>query len=123
MKEENNHQSTNETDLSFKQFLSGNILNREAIRKHLWFGLFIVSLSFLYINNKYKTEGLLISIIRLQNEVKELRDKSVSYAADLMSLSRESEVIKLVNEKNMNLQELTMPPEKIEIKKQKLNGH
>jgi len=117
VKEESNQESTNETDLSIKQFLSGNILNREAIRKHLWFALFIVSLSFLYINNKYKTEGLLISIIRLQNEVKELRDKSVSYAADLMSLSRESEVIKLVNEKKMNLEELRLPPEKIEIKK------
>ena len=70
-----------------------------------------------YINNKYQTEGLLINIIRLQNEVKENRDRSVSYAAELMSLSRESEVIKIVNEKNLNLQELKMPPEKIEVKK------
>ncbi len=120
VKEENTQDDSNgskEADLSLMQFLSGNILNREAIKKHLWYALFVVLLSFIYINNKYKTEDLLINIIRLQNEVKELRDRSVSYAADLMSLSRESEVIKIVNDKNLKLQELTMPPEKIEIKK------
>jgi len=104
-------------EMNLMQFLSGNILTKDIIKKHLWYFLFIVSLSVLYINNKYQTEGLLINIIRLQNEVKECRDRSVSYAAELMSLSRESEVIKIVSEKNLNLQELTSPPEKIEMKK------
>jgi len=104
-------------DYNIMQLLSGNILTREIIKQHLWYFLFLVALSVIYINNKYQTEGLLINIIRLQNEVKESRDRSVSYAAELMSLSRESEVIKIVNEKNLNLQELKLPPEKIEIKK------
>jgi hypothetical protein len=117
---ENNLNSSNgskEVDLSLKQILSGNVLTREAIKKHIWYVLFLVLLSIVYINNKYKTESLLISIVKLQNEVKEVRDRSVSYAADLMSISRESEVIKIVDEKKMNLQELKLPPEKIEIKK------
>ena len=111
------NKGSKEADLSIMQFLSGNILTREAIKKHLWYVLFLVLLSVVYINNKYKTESLLISIIRLQNEVKEVRDRSVSYAAELMSISRESEVIKIIEEKNLSLQELKMPPEKIEVKK------
>jgi cell division protein FtsL len=120
VKEESKVDNSNEPiggEYNIMQLLSGNILTREVIKKHLWYFLFLVALSVVYINNKYQTEGLLINIIRLQNEVKENRDRSVSYAAELMSLSRESEVIKIVNEKNLNLQELKMPPEKIEIKK------
>jgi hypothetical protein len=108
--------NTNDRDLSLMQFLSGNILTRESLRKNIWFILFMVLLSVIYINNKYKTESLLLNIIRLQNEVKEYRDRSVSYASELMSISRESEVIKIIEEKKMNLQELKMPPEKIEVK-------
>ncbi|MFN8256834.1 MAG: FtsL-like putative cell division protein [Bacteroidales bacterium] len=104
-------------DITLMQFLSGNILNREFIRKNLWYILFVVFLSIVYINNKYRTEDLLMNIIRMQNEVKELRDKSVFYASELMSLSRESEVIKIVQEKSLNLQEIKLPPEKIEVKK------
>jgi len=112
-----NSKGSKGTDYSIMQFLSGNILTKDIIKKHLWYFLFLVALSVIYINNKYQTEGLLINIIRLQAEVKECRDRSVSYAAELMSLSRESEVIKIVKEKNLNLQELKTPPEKLEIKK------
>ena len=111
-----NKDKMKDSDLSLMQFLSGNILTSEIIKKNIWYILFVVFLSVVYINNKYRTEDLLLNIIRLQNEVKEMRDRSVSFAAELMSLSRESEVIKIVSEKSMNLQELKMPPDKIEIK-------
>ncbi len=115
---ENNKSSNfkNEKDFSLMQFLSGNILTRESLRKNIWFILFLVLLSVIYINNKYKTESLLLNIIRLQNEVKEYRDRSVSYASELMSISRESEVIKIIEDKELDLKELKMPPEKIEVK-------
>lgn len=105
--------------LNFKQFISGSILAQDAIKKHVWYILFVVFLAVIYINNKYKTEKIMIDIISLQKEVKELRDRSTTYASDLMSISRESEVIRMVDEKKVGLYELKMPPEKIVIKKEK----
>lgn len=119
MDENTNIESPKKKSLNIKQFLSGNILLQESIKKHLWYILFIVLLSVIYINNKYKTESILIEIIKLQDEVKELRDRSVSYASELMSMSRESEVIKLTEEKNVDLKELKLPPQKIVVKKEK----
>jgi len=113
----NNEQ--NKTNLSFKDFLSGSILTQKSIKKHLWYILFAVLLSVIYISNKYKTESTLVDIIKLQKEVKELRDRSVSYASELMSLSRESEVIKIIKEKEVGLEELKEPPQKIVVEKEK----
>ncbi len=116
MEENNKHKDKNKSGISFKDFLSGSILTQTSIKKHLWYILFVVALSVIYISNKYQTEGILVDIIKLQKEVKELRDQSVSYASELMSISRESEVIKLVNEKEVGLQELKVPPQKIVVK-------
>lgn len=114
-----NNKEEKKTNLSFKDFLSGSILTQTSIKKHLWYILFMVGISIIYISNKYQTEGIQVDIIKLQKEVKELRDRSVSYASDLMSVSRESEVLKLVEEKGVALQELKMPPQKIVVKKKK----
>ncbi|MDF1548947.1 MAG: FtsL-like putative cell division protein [Bacteroidales bacterium] len=117
MEASNQTETQKKANFNIKQFLSGNILVQESIRKHLWYILFVVLLSVIYINNKYKTESILVDIIRLQGEVKELRDRSVSYASELMSISRESEVLKIIERKNVDLKELKLPPQKIVVKK------
>lgn len=116
MEENNSNIEEKKKGLSFKDFLSGSVLTQTSIKKHLWYILFVVALSIIYISNKYQTESILVDIIKLQKEVKELRDQSVSYASELMSISRESEVIKLVNEKEVGLNELKVPPQKIVVK-------
>ena len=119
MEERNKNIEEKKTSISFKDFLSGSILTQTSIKKHLWYILFVVGLSIIYISNKYQTEKILVDIINLQKEVKELRDQSVSYASELMSISRESEVIKIIKEKEVGLQELRQPPQKIVVKKVK----
>ena len=104
---------------NIKQLLSGSILTHDSIKNQFWYILFIVLLAVIYINNKYKTEAVLIDIIKLQSEVKELRDRSVSYACDLMSISRETKVIEMIDEKHIDLKELKLPPQKIVVKKNK----
>ena len=116
MEENSKHNAEKKPGLSFKDFLSGSVLTQTSIKKHIWYILFVVALSIIYISNKYQTEGILVDIINLQKDVKELRDRSVSIASKLMSISRESEVTKLVNEKEVDLQELKVPPQKIVVK-------
>ena len=103
--------------LNLKQFIDGNIFVQDSIKKQTLYILFLVLLSVIYIHNKYKTEGLMVDILKTQKEVRELRDRSVDYASELMSLSRESEVVRMIESKNIGLKELKMPPEKIVIKK------
>jgi hypothetical protein len=103
--------------VNFKQFIDGNIFVQDSIKKQTLYILFLVLLSVIYIHNKYRTEALMVNILKNQKEVKELRDRSIDYASELMSLSRESEVIRMVEIKNLNLKELKSPPEKIIIKR------
>jgi len=115
-------ESENKKKWNFKQFIDGNIFLQGSIRKQTKFILFLVFLSIIYIQNKYKNEALLMEIYKTQNEVKELRDKSIIIAADLMSKSRESEVIEMIKQNNINLKELVSPPGRIIIKKKKSDG-
>ncbi len=102
---------------NFRQLIDGNIFVQDSIKKQTLYILFIVFLSVIYIHNKYETEGLLVEILQMQKQVKELRDRSVDYASELMSLSRESEVIKIIEAKNIGIKELKSPPYKIVVKK------
>lgn len=101
---------------SFREIINGDIFAREQLMKNLWFILFVVFLTVIYIYNKYQTENVLIEIIETQKEVKELRAYSVSNANELMSLSKESAVIRLVKKSKIDVKELKKPPEKIIIK-------
>jgi len=107
------------TAFSFKELINGDIFVREFLLKNIWYILFVVTLTIFYIYNKYQTEKILIEIINTQKEVKELKAYSVSNANELMSLSKESEVLRLVNENELNIKELKRPPEKIIVGKTK----
>jgi hypothetical protein len=107
---------------NLKQFIDGNIFIQSSIRKQTKFILFLVFLCIIYIQNKYRNEALLVDIINTQKEVKELRDRSINYASELMSLSRESEVIKIIETKGLEIKELKSPPDKIIVKRKKKDG-
>ena len=110
----NKHKSS--VNFSFREIINGDIFAREQLMKNLWYILFVVFLTVIYIYNKYNTERVLIDIIKTQQEVKELRVYSVSNDTELMSLSKESEVIDLVQKNELDIKELKKPPEKIVVK-------
>ena len=115
-------EQVNKKRWNFKQFIDGNFFIQNSIRKQTRFILFLVFLCIIYIQNKYRSEALLVDILKTQKEVKELRDRSVNFAAELMSLSRESEVIKIIDSKNLEIKELKYPPDKIRVKTKKKDG-
>jgi hypothetical protein len=118
----NSPEQVNKKRWNFKQFIDGNFFIQSSIRKQTRFILFLVFLCIIYIQNKYRSEAILVDILKTQKEVKELRDRSVNFAAELMSLSRESEVIKIIDSKNLEIKELKYPPDKIRVKKKKKDG-
>lgn len=100
-----------------KELLSGSMVTDKIILGNLWYVLLLTLLAAIYIGNRFHAEKVTREMTKLQREVKELRAESLSTSADLMYLSRQSEVFKLVREKGINLEELKAPPYKLLVDK------
>lgn len=96
-----------------KELLSGTMITEKIILNNLWYILLLTLLAAIYIGNRFHAEKVTRQMTRLQREVKELRAESLATSANLMDLSRQSEVYRMVREKGINLEELKTPPYKL----------
>ena len=103
----------NEKSLSFRDLLDGNVLTRKAVLKQSRFILLLVLIAFLSIANRNHAEKTVIHLNRLQSDVKELRARSISTSSELVRISRQSEVKRLVNTYELGLEENLEPPKKL----------
>lgn len=102
-----------EKSLSFRDLLDGNVLTRKSVLKQSRFILLLVLIAFFSIANRNHAEKTVIQLNRLQSDVKEMRAKSISISSDLVKISRQSEVVRLVNRYDLGLEENLEPPEKL----------
>jgi hypothetical protein len=102
-----------EKSLSFRDLLDGNVLTRKSVLKQSRFILLLVLIAFFSIANRNHAEKTVIQLNRLQSDVKEMRAKSISFSSDLVKISRQSEVVRLVNRYNLGLEENLDPPNKL----------
>ncbi len=100
-----------------KDLIDGTFLTREKVLKQIPFVLFLAFLAILYTANQYQDEKILRKSVALQDTIKELRSEEITIASDLMYNSKQSEVLKTINDKGLGLEESTAPPKKIVIKK------
>jgi len=115
-------ESTEQNELkkgSFKSLLDGSLLTRKRVIRQLPFILFLTFLAIIYIGNRYHAEKIVRKTVVLQNEIKELRAEAITTASELMFISKQSEVSKLVKQNNLKLEESVEPPTKINISKRK----
>jgi hypothetical protein len=96
-----------------KELLSGTMVSEKLILKNLGYISLIALLAAIYIGNRFHAEKITRETSRLTREVKDLRSEALSTSADLMYVSRQSEVFRLVREKGLNLEELKTPPYKL----------
>lgn len=100
-----------------KELLSGSMVSEKIILKNFGYVSLITVLAAIYIGNRFHAEKITRETARLQREVKDLRAESLSTSADLMYVSRQSEVYRLVRERGINLEELKTPPFKLLVDK------
>jgi hypothetical protein len=119
MMEENkeNNKKQLKTGSFIKELLSGSMVSEKIILKNLGYVSLLTLLAAFYIGNRFHAEKVTRETTRLQREVKDLRAESLSTSADLMYLSKQSEVYAMVREKGLNLQELKTPPYKLLVDK------
>ncbi len=96
------------------QVLSGSILTRVEVRRMYPYVLFIVVLMFLYIANGYHIQKLHRRHDRLTEQVKELRSRSLTISSIRMTQTRQSEIIKQLEERGIPLEESLTPPKIID---------
>lgn len=117
-KQKNKKRESHITTGSFlKELLSGSMVTEKIILKNIWYVLLITLLAAIYIGNRFHAEKITRESTRLQREVKDLRAESLATSADLMYLSRQSEVYQLIRERGINLEELKTPPFKLLVDK------
>ncbi len=92
--------------LNINQYIS-----KDNLGKNLYYILFIALIAVFYIWNTHYTEKTIREINKVEKELKELRWEYMTTKAELMDLSKQSEVAKLVE--SSGLKELNTPPYKI----------
>jgi hypothetical protein len=96
-----------------KELISGTMVSEKIILANLGYLFFVTLLTAVYIGNRFHAEKITREMTKLQREVKDLRAEGLSTSADLMNLSRQSEVLRMIREKGIDLEELKTPPFKI----------
>jgi len=102
-----------EKSLSFRDLLDGNVLTRKAVIRQSRFILLLVLIAFISIANRNHAEKTVIRLNQLQQDVKEMRAKSITISSDLVKVSRQSEVARLVLRYELGLEENLEPPKKL----------
>ena len=95
---------------SFRDILNGNILTKNFFRKQYGLLIMIAVMFFLYVDNRYYCETQLAQEIALKKKIQDVKYESLTISAELMQLSRESNVINQNNAKGINLKETAVPP-------------
>ncbi|MDX9811902.1 MAG: FtsL-like putative cell division protein [Bacteroidales bacterium] len=96
-----------------RELLSGSMVSDRILFRNFGFILFLTLVTAVYIGNRFHAEKITRELARLGREVRDLRAESLATSAELIQLSRQSEVFRLVKEKGLGLEELKVPPYKL----------
>lgn len=94
--------------------LDGSFLTRDNVLDNIPFLLFLFGIGIFYIGNSHYGEGTIISIEKMNTELKELKSEFISTRSELMFVSKQSEVAKAVAP--LGIYESVVPPKKIVVK-------
>lgn len=97
-----------------RDIINGEILTKKFFQKQYGLLIMIAVLTFLYVDNRYYCETQLAKEIELKKKIQDAKYESLTISAELMEISRQSNVMKAVNTNGLNLVENTTPPIVIE---------
>ncbi len=97
-----------------RDILNGNILTKKFFQKQYLLLIMIATLTFLYVDNRYYCETQLAQEIYLKRKIQDAKYESLSISAELMEISRQSSVMKKINDSGLPLVESIKPPFVIE---------
>lgn len=95
---------------SVRDILNGNILTKKFIRKQYLLIILLVALSIGYIDNRYASEKQIATMVMLKKNIQDAKYESLTISAELMEISRQSNLLLLMKSKGMQLKPGNTPP-------------
>jgi hypothetical protein len=111
MKENTSDNIVNTNKLSSIKSLKG-IISKRMVAENLWFFAFVAFLIILYIANGHQADKMLREMSKVSGELKELQFEYKTVKSELMSRSREAQVIRQVSGQGLKIG--TIPPMRIQ---------
>ncbi len=100
--------------VSPREVLSGDVLNRQFLRRQTPFIIFVVVLSLLLVYNGFAHERELRQVKKLQDELVDVKNTSLSVSKELLQMSRQSYVEKKLKDNGSTLRISKQPPMVVE---------
>jgi hypothetical protein len=95
---------------TLRDVLNGEILSKNFFKKQYGLIIMISLLAFFYVDNRYSCETQLAKSIELKKQIMDAKYESLTISAQLMELSRQSNVLKAVKDRGLGLVQPVMPP-------------
>ena len=96
-----------------KEFMDGSLLTKDFFVTQLPYIFFLTFIAGVYITNRYHAEKYVKQSDKLKKEIKEIHSQSIAISSELMYLSNQTKISKLLKEKGIDIKEATVPPQKI----------
>ncbi|MDR0972824.1 MAG: hypothetical protein LBM61_02400 [Prevotellaceae bacterium] len=94
----------------FLEFMGGDMLPTEKIKRAMPFGILITVLFIVIIGNGFAGQDQIIRIGQLKKELKDAHYESLLRSAELMEKSRQSKVEEYIGKSNSHLLPTVIPP-------------
>ncbi|MBP6635163.1 MAG: hypothetical protein KA177_04925 [Paludibacter sp.] len=103
---------------TIRDVINGNILSKKFIQKQYGLLIMIAILAFMYVDNRFYCETQLGKTIELKDKIKDVKYESLTISAQLMRISRQSNILQMIEERGIDLDESNTPPVVIETLKE-----
>ena len=111
-------ESRRKKKVTIREVLNGRFFESEWFRRNRILLLMIFFLLFINISVKYKSEKVIREMTALEDSLIELRSRSISIAAEVIKMSRQSVIIERVKKSGIELETSKVPPRKIYVEKE-----
>lgn len=104
------------SQVSLRTILGGDLLTTEVVRAQIWLFVLVVFFATIYVAFRYQCQQDMITIDRLEDELKDAKFKAMSSSSTLTEKCRESHVLDILRQnKDSLLHQADQPPYIIEV--------
>ncbi|MDD3077671.1 MAG: FtsL-like putative cell division protein [Paludibacter sp.] len=99
---------------TIRDVINGNIFTKKFFQKQYGLLIMLAILAFMYVDNRYYCETQLAQVIELKKKIKDVKYESLTISAQLMGISKQSNIEKMIIDRGIDLKQSVRPPITIE---------
>ena len=96
--------------MTLREVLDGSMLSAQWIRSQIWLMILIVVSTFVYVAFRYQCQQDLITINKLETQLKDARYKALSTSSELTERCRESRILEMLKQQRDSLLKVSERP-------------